>query len=328
MKVSVGMITYNMAKYIEEALRSVLCQKEYIDELVICDDASTDDTVSKAKSILENSGFDGWKIVENEHNLGNRKNAIKCYSECCTGDVIIVADPDDIAYLDRFKTLLEPFSDPDVCMAFSDATVFFDDDTQTFPLWKNLGVSYDEIKDQDGYNKKILKKFVVSGCTMAFTKQLVQSCRNVNEKCAWDMWLAWNAPFFGKCVAINRELVKYRQHGNNDSGTASKKTGGRFGRLKKISKCIKSPIKKWFFDTNLFGACLVELKDSLPDTNEDIKAGYLYAIDFYRDILSLDSLKKSERAKILKKVRNNGSYAIYRGGKTQYRLDRLNVLLH
>ena len=329
MKVSVGMITYNMAKYIEEALQSVLCQKEYIDELVICDDASTDDTVSKAQSILENSGFDGWKIVRNEHNLGNRKNAVKCYSECCTGDVIIVADPDDIAYPDRFKTLIEKFSDPEVCMAFSNATVFFDDDTVTFPLWKNLGVSYDEIKNQDGYNKKILKKFVVSGCTMAFTKKLIQSCRNVNEKCAWDMWLAWNAPFFGKCVAIDRELVKYRQHSNNDSCTASKKRiSDRFGRLKKLLKCVKSPINKWFFGAEFFGTRLIALEESLPDTNEGLKNKFLYAIEFYKDILSLTSLKKSERLKVLKKAWNNGSYATYRGEKMQYRLDRLNVLLH
>ena len=139
----------------------MLCQREYIDELVICDDASTDNTVEKAKSVLENSGWNCWKIVKNEHNLGNRKNAIKCYSECCTGDVIIVADPDDVSYPDRFKTLLEKFSDPDVCMVFSNATVFYDDDAATFPLWGNIGVLYNDIKDQNSYNKTIQNRFVV-----------------------------------------------------------------------------------------------------------------------------------------------------------------------
>ena len=164
---------------------------------------------------------------------------------------------------------------------------------------------------------------------MAFTKELVKSCANVNEKCAWDMWLAWNAPFFGKCVAIDRELVKYRQHGNNDSKTVSKKTGAdRFGRLQKLLKCLSNPISKWFFNVNYFGERFILLKESLPVKNEDLKAEYLFAMEFYKDILSLEALKKRERIKVLKKVRNNGAYAAYRGGRMRYYLDLLNVLLH
>jgi glycosyltransferase involved in cell wall biosynthesis len=43
-KVSVCIPTYNTARYLPEAIESVLCQEFDDNELVICDNASTDDT--------------------------------------------------------------------------------------------------------------------------------------------------------------------------------------------------------------------------------------------------------------------------------------------
>lgn len=46
MTASVAMCTYNGALYIEEQLRSILAQTVPVDEIVICDDGSTDDTLA------------------------------------------------------------------------------------------------------------------------------------------------------------------------------------------------------------------------------------------------------------------------------------------
>ena len=45
MTVSVAMCTYNGALYIEEQLRSILAQTIPVNEIVICDDGSTDTTI-------------------------------------------------------------------------------------------------------------------------------------------------------------------------------------------------------------------------------------------------------------------------------------------
>lgn len=42
--ISVAMCTYNGAKFIEKQLLSILNQTIPVDEIVICDDGSTDDT--------------------------------------------------------------------------------------------------------------------------------------------------------------------------------------------------------------------------------------------------------------------------------------------
>lgn len=55
MKVSVAMCTYNGEKYIEEQLNSILNQTKKIDEIIICDDGSKDNTLKICDKILKNS---------------------------------------------------------------------------------------------------------------------------------------------------------------------------------------------------------------------------------------------------------------------------------
>lgn len=45
MTLSVALCTYNGEKYIEEQIRSILEQTMPVDEVVVCDDGSTDDTL-------------------------------------------------------------------------------------------------------------------------------------------------------------------------------------------------------------------------------------------------------------------------------------------
>ena len=50
MTISVALCTYNGEKYIEEQIRSILEQTMPVDEIVVCDDGSTDGTLQ----IIEN----------------------------------------------------------------------------------------------------------------------------------------------------------------------------------------------------------------------------------------------------------------------------------
>lgn len=331
MIVSAAMIVYNAEKYIKEALQSVLAQTYQVDELIICDDASTDMTVIVAEDYLRSAKWGVvWKIIRNKENIGNKRNAIKCYSECCSGDVVIVVDADDISRPNRFAKLVEQFNNPDVCMAFSDADVFFGDDyTRTIPLWECLGFDYEDVCNQTSYERRIIRRFTVSGCTMAFRKELALKCRTVGEKCAWDMWYAWMAPFYGEVVAIPEQLVMYRQHSNNDSKTVKQKNNTtKITRIQKIRKCFHNPINQWFFDSIFFGERLLEIKRFLPDTNDRFKEKMVNAMGFFEAVFSLQTMKRFDRVSLLRKYWQNGMYQQYRGNKNQMLLDSVNVLLH
>ena len=51
--ISVAMTTYNGEKYVKEQLESILEQTKPVDEIVIMDDKSTDETVEIIKKIQE-----------------------------------------------------------------------------------------------------------------------------------------------------------------------------------------------------------------------------------------------------------------------------------
>ena len=56
MGLSVAMCTYNGSKFIKDQLNSIIEQSRKIDEIIICDDCSTDDTVAIINEYIEN----GW----------------------------------------------------------------------------------------------------------------------------------------------------------------------------------------------------------------------------------------------------------------------------
>lgn len=94
MQLSVLVLSYNQARYIEQAVRSVLAQKmafEY--EIVIADDGSTDGTREIIARIAdEQAGL--IKIAGTETHLGVQANFISGY-RACTGQYLAVLNGDD-----------------------------------------------------------------------------------------------------------------------------------------------------------------------------------------------------------------------------------------
>ena len=88
--ISVCMATYNGEKYIELQLRSILPQLSEDDEVIVSDDASTDQTLDVVRRLNDNR----IKIVHHETDHGytrNFENALK-YAK---GDYIFLSDQDD-----------------------------------------------------------------------------------------------------------------------------------------------------------------------------------------------------------------------------------------
>src|SRR5215467_4239016 len=93
-KLSVALCTYNGSRFLQEQLGSIGSQSRPPDELVICDDGSSDDTVDIIKRFALNAPFP-VKLEVNASNLGSTKNFELAVSLCC-GDVIALSDQDDV----------------------------------------------------------------------------------------------------------------------------------------------------------------------------------------------------------------------------------------
>ena len=75
MKVSVALAAFNGERYIKEQLQSVYEQSLTVDEVIICDDCSSDNTVLVAESFIREKNLHGsWHIYKNKENLGYAGN--------------------------------------------------------------------------------------------------------------------------------------------------------------------------------------------------------------------------------------------------------------
>lgn len=78
--ISVAMTTYNGEKFVCEQIESILNQSMKVDEIIVCDDGSSDSTIELLKKYPV-------KVVQNDVNLGYRLNFKKAM-ELCSGDYI------------------------------------------------------------------------------------------------------------------------------------------------------------------------------------------------------------------------------------------------
>jgi len=97
-ELSIIMPLFNSESYVGQAIESLLSQTYTDFELIIVNDASTDNSLQIAKSYTDPR----IKIVENERNMGIVYSRNKGLS-IAIGNFIAPFDSDDIAYPDKFK---------------------------------------------------------------------------------------------------------------------------------------------------------------------------------------------------------------------------------
>lgn len=117
MTVSVCMGIYNGEKYIGEQLDSILGQTRKADEVILCDDCSTDRTVHIVRGFIERNGLqESWRLYCNEKNKGYPGNFYYAMG-LCAGDVVFLADQDDVwaeTKLERMCAVLEEHPEVEV----------------------------------------------------------------------------------------------------------------------------------------------------------------------------------------------------------------------
>lgn len=105
MRISIAMATYNGASYLQEQLESLSNQTLLPFELVVCDDGSTDDTLSIVQSFAQSAPFP-VRIYKNETTLGFADNFLSAAS-LCEGEWIGFCDQDDVWLPHKIATVAE-----------------------------------------------------------------------------------------------------------------------------------------------------------------------------------------------------------------------------
>ena len=196
---SICIATYNGERYIEELLRSILCQIKADDEIIISDDGSTDKTLDVIASVADHriSVFRHKKTFLQQ----NFENALIH----AKGDTIFLADQDDVWLPGKYEACIQALKQYDLVCTNSSMTD------------KNLNIINPDFFSIYNSGKGILKNICLStyyGACMAFRRSVLQAALPLppTKEIGHDLWLGLVAETIGNVKFIPTPYLLYRRH--------------------------------------------------------------------------------------------------------------------
>ena len=227
MKVSVVMCTYNGSLFVKDQLQSIIQQTYPIKEIIIYDDASTDDTVKIINEIAESNAI--IKLFVNEKNIGFTKNFEKAL-RAAEGDIIAISDQDDIWIESKIEKLITAWKH-ECPVIYCASTVFF----KAIPYKPMPHPHFRRFEGTDA--RKIFLYNSVSGHAMLVKKSFLPLVFPFEENIMYDWWIAVVAAYNGGVQYYPEVLVLQRKHENNITIDAVPKTLLNKYDLKKSLLC-------------------------------------------------------------------------------------------
>lgn len=247
--IGVALCTYNGENYLKTQLDSILAQTVPVNEIVICDDKSTDATITILESYQAKYPAI-IKVFKNETTLRSVKNFEKAIS-LVTSDYIFLSDQDDSWKTDKVAKTMQVFNEnPTLEGVFSNAD-FIDDTGKLLPndLWKSIYFDPKKIRFSNLFKYTVLKRNVVTGATLCIKKEVKAYAFPFPEIKLFhhDHWLAFLISYHNQLGFCSENLISYRLHQNQQVGSSKK-----ISILKKIKSdfvdaFILSGKKSFFF---------------------------------------------------------------------------------
>lgn len=205
MKVSVCIATYNGEPYIRQQLESILNQTRKPDEIIICDDGSSDKTISIINDVYQKTSVE-IRLYENEKRLGYSKNFEKSLG-LSEGDIIFMSDQDDFWLESKISKIVNKIDCKDESVVINDC--YFADE--------NLNIDGETKLDRIRRNGLDDTSFV-SGCCTAISGKIKSLILPIpTEHFTYDDWIHKVSYKIKKRYIIEEPLQVYRIHGKNTS---------------------------------------------------------------------------------------------------------------
>lgn len=220
--ISVAIATYNGQEFIKEQLLSILNQTMPVDEIVICDDQSSDDTVKIIQELL----CDKIYLYQNEKNLGYKLNFKKALSYC-KGDYIFLCDQDDIWLENKVEVMTQIMNEDKNIKVLASTYDLIDENDNPIhidinPKFSNKNMYKCKVKP-NALVKVPFERLIVEnsfqGCALCLRKQVNEKFQRCFSDDFHHDWLInilaseQNGMYF-----LNIPLFHYRIHSKNTIG--------------------------------------------------------------------------------------------------------------
>ena len=236
--ISVAMATYNGEKYIIEQLDSIRRQTMPVDEVIICDDCSKDNTVRVVENYITQHGLrEKWHISVNLQNLGYASNFVGAVRKT-SGDYIFFCDQDDIWVENRIETMIQIMDNhTDIKLLCSEFDSFSSStDAPCVPKWEKRQFKRDNSLEHLTFCAHNL--FInCQGCSMclrrSFWKEIDQYWYQgwAHDEFVWKLALCQNGLFVYHGITLRRRL-----HSDNVTMHKMRDLGKRVKFLEDLQK--------------------------------------------------------------------------------------------
>ena len=239
--VSVAMATYNGADYLKEQISSILGQSYPNLEIIITDDASSDETLAILRDFEKS--YQRIKIFRHRLNQGitaTFENSIKN----CSGEFIAISDQDDIWELNKIEVLMNAMENEDAICSDSELV---DKSGQT--LNKRISSLVNLKSFYSGV--PFLMGICLPGHTLMMQGDFAKYILPMPVEIMYDRWISFCAAANNGIKYVHLPLVKYRQHKSNHFGVGNAKTKKNrktneqkfLIKLKELNACAHAPVR-------------------------------------------------------------------------------------
>lgn len=291
---SVIMPVFNRESFLRGSLGSVISQVRKPDEIVICDDGSTDSSVALARSLLENSGID-FQILRVANGGPSRARAKAVSAASCSW--LVLLDSDDLwkpEYLSILESLITD-DEPECvvsnfCMENVEGKSLLESKFATAPedFWSK-GFRYLEVHDaltSAGGSDLFLKTLNFQPCypsALAFTRAAYDRAGGIEPMPrgtkSEDSQLTRKLYFECKTAFLRKVLVTIVLHGGNRSLAQ-----GEVDLVEKFKGRL-AILRLLYEKDNILKACGPELLQEIYRSDRDI-FNQLYWTESYREAIA------------------------------------------
>jgi len=225
-KVFVLMAIYNPnLDWLKEQLSSINSQTYNNIELIACDDCSQTIESERLNALLKQSMTRfPYNFISNETNLGSNKTFERLTMEAGekAGEqneetYLAYCDQDDIWEPQKIEILINEMIQKNAVLAYSDMSVIDSEGKLVSDSITKIRKRFDYFEGKDLWKKILIRNFI-SGCCMVVRTDIALAAVPFEANMQHDRWISVIASAKGYIAYVDNPLVRYRQHGMNQTG--------------------------------------------------------------------------------------------------------------
>jgi glycosyltransferase involved in cell wall biosynthesis len=213
-RVSILIPTRNRAHYLPQTIESALRQDYANLEVVLLDNASTDDTAAVAARYGTDPRF---RYTRNQTDIGMVRNWRRGLHECARGDWFLLLSDDDYLVDDGYiaKAMRLAGRDPDIVMVYAGGSILEEDTQRAIPLTPPFGGIVDGKRVFLSRDRVLPQDFTL--CNVLFRRDAAigQDAFHNPDNLSCDSELFLRMCLVGKVGVCPETVSVYRRHPGN-----------------------------------------------------------------------------------------------------------------